>query len=562
MYGLVLEIVTKGRQPYPQMTSIYFVSPGEEAVEAVIKDFTPPTVRLASKRKGPAYVDAHLFFTGALSQSLFERLAASPAAPHVKSLVETYLNFIAIESRAYHLGADEKSFSGLFREKPASAVQALGGGDFQRMAEQIVGMAVTMNEFPQIRYHRDSFDGNALKLASMVQESFDAYTSRNPTFKPQRDGVLLICDRTIDLLSPLLHEFTLQAMANDLLPITDGSKYAYKYTSASGEASREVTLDESDRMWSALRHKHIAEVSKEIIAKFNQFITENKAAKSSNSTSGNVTSLAELRETMNDLGEFHELKNVYSLHLSISQSCLNASDKKKLIDVARVEQNMAIGLDADGEEVEEVWSDLAPLLAMPQLSASDKCRLVMIYLMTQPGISDSDRKALLDHAKLGGTELESLRQFSFVASKVKQIGQRQPTKAKRKTLLDDDFPFEVSRYIPAPTIILDDLVVGTLPVDEFPFLKASSSSSSVQASSTAAAAPVSLRSKASSSGSQPASASSSGKGGMHMFILGGMTYSEMRGAYQLSARHGRDFYVGSDRVLTPEAFLALLRTPK
>lgn len=34
-------------------------------------------------------------------------------------------------------------------------------------------------------------------------------------------------DRAIDTVAPLIHEFTYQAMANDLLPIEDGSKYTW-----------------------------------------------------------------------------------------------------------------------------------------------------------------------------------------------------------------------------------------------------------------------------------------------------------------------------------------------
>ena len=40
-------------------------------------------------------------------------------------------------------------------------------------------------------------------------------------------GTLLITDRAMDVLAPFIHEFTYQAMANDLLPIEDGSRYAF-----------------------------------------------------------------------------------------------------------------------------------------------------------------------------------------------------------------------------------------------------------------------------------------------------------------------------------------------
>jgi syntaxin-binding protein 1 len=68
----------------------------------------------------------------------------------------------------------------------------------------------------------------------MVQEELDMYKRINPTWpESTREGgglqrpqsVLVITDRTMDMVAPFVHEFTYQAMANDLLPITNGSKF-------------------------------------------------------------------------------------------------------------------------------------------------------------------------------------------------------------------------------------------------------------------------------------------------------------------------------------------------
>lgn len=47
--------------------------------------------------------------------------------------------------------------------------------------------------------------------------------SQTETDRPK--GVLFVVDRSMDLAAPFLHEFTYQAMCNDLLDIKDGSKY-------------------------------------------------------------------------------------------------------------------------------------------------------------------------------------------------------------------------------------------------------------------------------------------------------------------------------------------------
>jgi syntaxin-binding protein 1 len=38
----------------------------------------------------------------------------------------------------------------------------------------------------------------------------------------------------MDTVAPFLHAFTYQAMANDLLPIWNGTKYSYKFQTAVG----------------------------------------------------------------------------------------------------------------------------------------------------------------------------------------------------------------------------------------------------------------------------------------------------------------------------------------
>jgi hypothetical protein len=50
-------------------------------------------------------------------------------------------------------------------------------------------------------------------------------------------------------VSPLLHEFTYQCMAYDLVEKIDKNKQAYE----------ENILDENDDLWVELRHKHVAE---------------------------------------------------------------------------------------------------------------------------------------------------------------------------------------------------------------------------------------------------------------------------------------------------------------
>lgn len=84
----------------------------------------------------------------------------------------------------------------------------------------------------------------------------------------------------MDTMAPFLHEFTYQAMANDLLPIENGSKYTYKFQTAVGAfEDKTATLSDADSVWTDVRHMHMREAIDKLMADFNQFMQDNAGFK-------------------------------------------------------------------------------------------------------------------------------------------------------------------------------------------------------------------------------------------------------------------------------------------
>lgn len=78
----------------------------------------------------------------------------------------------------------------------------------------------------------------------------------------------------MDLLSPLVHEFTYQAMALDLLDIKDEDKLKYLNTVNQGrqnEETKEVEIGEADKIWTANRHMHMKDLLGKIVEDFKKF---------------------------------------------------------------------------------------------------------------------------------------------------------------------------------------------------------------------------------------------------------------------------------------------------
>ena len=554
----MVESIEKGRQPYPNLDALYIVEPNFLSIDRIIQDFKQ-SITLKSGRKVPAYAAAHFFPVANTKEEPFQRLAASPAVGSFKSFYEIYVDFVPFESRVFVtdcLTADNTSscialpFIFGTRRVPDSINQELMA--LERMADRIVSCCVTMGEAPNIRYSASS--PLSLNLATLVQNSLDRHVSMKgidpSSFK--RGGILLILDRTFDLLAPLLHDFGYQAMANDLLDIPDGNRYRFKTTRGSSETDRTVILNEADSVWTSNRHAYIKNCSKFIAERLNP---ENKASMPSTESSppqGEVSSSVDLRENMNALGEFEELKAQYLLHKSITDECLAVFEQKKLMEVALVEQDLVTGETAEGEKPMDLWNRLGSLLGRSNLDSTDRARLVLLFLLSATGASTisnpADRASLIsEHARLESPKLVEAVQ-TILAAAPGPLGQRASgKKSKRNSLLDETPAFGFSRYIAALKMILDDAHHDELDTGDFPFVK--NTASAGPSMDFRGASPTLLRSNASG-------VSATGKGPIFAFVIGGVYYPEIRSIYELSQKHKREFYVGSDRLLTPKDFLA------
>jgi len=67
-----------------------------------------------------------------------------------------------------------------------------------------------------------------MSVAKLLQSEMDDVVRNDATFLSEGyvPATVIILDRSVDAVAPLLHEFTYQAMTNDLLDL-EGAKYRY-----------------------------------------------------------------------------------------------------------------------------------------------------------------------------------------------------------------------------------------------------------------------------------------------------------------------------------------------
>ncbi|KAJ7070093.1 Sec1-like snare protein [Mycena amicta] len=606
----LIESITSNRDPQPEFEAVYLLMPTSQNIERIIKD-------LSGARQ---YAAAHLFFLDGLEERLFERLASSPAEPYLRAVKELFVNFWAAEAQAFSLQAPELFFS-LYspprNDSQVKAARARVEDDLRFVSKVIANVCITLNEFPYIRYYVPPYhqplgalkphsstrgapppaeassrwrtnlargaearayevaDGDhATKvLAFYVQGVLEEYKKATPDFAKDTTGrprsTLFITDRAMDMISPFVHEFTYQAMATDLLPIEGGTKYTYKFQSSVGAyEDKTATLSDADTVWTEVRHMHMREAIDKLMADFNRFLEENAVFNGEG-----AASLNDMKDMLASLPQYQEQREKFSLHLSMAQECMGLFEQDKLPLVAGIEQDCATGLTAEGKTPKNLVQDMVPLLDSREVINLNKVRIVALYIQFRDGVPDEDRRRLYQHARLSVAEQEAVNALVHMGVRISRGPGDRDLKKKITQKKSKDEEYELSRFKPALRAVLEDHMTDKLDKTLFPYVKEEPSSAagslSSAPSSLRSATPVqttSLRSqkpswhKAARPGAgTPAQERETNRGRLLVFVAGGMTYSEIREAYQLSTSLNRDVFIGSTHTITPREFISDLQ---
>ena len=218
-WGITIHLnINSARHSIPDVPVIYLVEPTASNVQAIANDLS----------RG-LYSPAHVNFLSSIPRPLLEdfasQIAAAQVSEHINQVYDQYLNFIVSEPDLFSLGLGYDTYwtmnsANISDEAMDASVDRIVGGLFS--------VVVTMGVIPIIRCPKQGaaeFIAAKLdrKLRDHILNSKDNLFSAQNTkgggasAQPAARPVLIIVDRSVDIVPMLSHSWTYQSLVHDVL---------------------------------------------------------------------------------------------------------------------------------------------------------------------------------------------------------------------------------------------------------------------------------------------------------------------------------------------------------
>ncbi|KAI0695976.1 Sec1-like protein [Cytidiella melzeri] len=452
-------IDNKKRERMAHMKCVCFLQPSEDSLEA-----------LEMELREPKYGEYYLYFSNILSKTSIERLADVDEYEVVREVQEYFADFSPIMPSLFSLNYVPSSSRSLYE----SSANTWDPKALDRCVQGLVAVLLSLKKKPVIRYEKSS--PMAKKLGVEMQHRIQSESSLFDFRGTQVPPLLLILDRRSDPVTPLLSQWTYQAMVHELLGIQNGRVDLSLVPDIRPEL-KEITLTLStDPFFQA---HHLATFG-DLGTSLKSYVQSYQSHSLANSPSS-INSISDMKRFVEEYPEFRKLGGNVSKHVALVGELSRLVERDKLLEIGEVEQGLATGSGADLKSVQAV-------ITSPAVPVWNKLRLVMLYALRYQKSQANSVASLITLALENGVSREDAR-LVYVILNIAGSDQRQEELFSAETLLAKGrsalkglkgVENVYMQHTPHLSQTLENVLKGRLRDATFPFLEGAGPNAGLQ----------------------------------------------------------------------------------
>ncbi|KAJ9663903.1 vacuolar protein sorting-associated protein 45 [Coniosporium apollinis] len=360
------------REKMRHLRCLCFVRPSPDSIQFLIEEL-----------REPKYGEYNIYFSNIIRKSSLERLAEADDHEVVRAVQEYFADYLVINPDLMSLDLGYPGHR-IWSTSPDLWHQ----DSLQRATEGVLALLLSLKKKPLIRYEKSSL--LAKKLATEVRYQMTQEEQLFDFRKTDTPPILLIVDRRDDPVTPLLTQWTYQAMVHELLGIRNGRVDLSDVPDVRPELKEINLSQDQDPFFKKNMYLNFGDLGQNAKDYVEQFASKTQGTHK-------LESIADMKRFVEDYPEFRKLSGNVTKHVTLVGELSRRVGEDKLLDVSELEQSLACNDNHSND-----LKTLQRLIQDPSIPAPNKLRLTAIYALRYSKHPSNSTPMLLDLLAVAG----------------------------------------------------------------------------------------------------------------------------------------------------------------
>lgn len=348
------KIDSSNREQMKHLKCICFLRPTKDNVQL-----------LAQELKDPKYGLYYVYFSNVISKADVKILAEADEQEVVREMQEFYGDFLAVSPHVFS-----------FNVSPSYQGVTWAPIVLNRITAGVSALLLALKKCPMIRYQNSS--EMAKRLAENIRQMINREAALFDFRRTDVPPLLLILDRRDDPVTPLLNQWTYQAMVHELLGIKKNLVNLEGVPDVSKDLKEVVLSPEHDEFYARNMYLNFGEIGTNIKELMEEFTVKTKSQQK-------VESIADMKAFIENYPQFKKMSGTVSKHVTLVGELSRLVATRNLLDVSETEQELACQNDHS-----QSLQKIKKLLSSERITDLDATRLVMLYALRYERHSNND----------------------------------------------------------------------------------------------------------------------------------------------------------------------------